>query len=359
MARLRTTLPLNATNEFLGTVLDLGTLNRSPSAFSFENGTVFFNGEIFSVDTILRGRNLTSGTSGRVSGIEFNFNDGEESYIFDQFDASVLQVANAIDGDFDNIVRLVGRGADEFLGSQGDDKMRSYGGDDLIEGRGGDDSLIADAGDDLILGGTGNDSIFAGAGDDDVDGGDGDDFQQLAGGNDVALGGASDDTINGQAGNDRITGGRGADSINGGSGADTLIGQSGSDFIKGGGRGDLITAGGGRDTIKAGAGDDIVNGNGGRDLIDGGAGADLLIGGGGRDTFIFRNNSGDDIVRGFTVDKDKIDLSAVRDISDFNDLMANHLRIEGDDLVIDLSDKSDLTIENIGGSDFDEADFIF
>lgn len=39
--------------------------------------------------------------------------------------------------------------------------------------------------------------------------------------------------------------------------------------------------------------------------------------------------------------------------------MANHLRIEGDDLVIDLSDKSDLTIENIGGSDFDEADFIF
>lgn len=359
MARLRSTIPLNITNEGFGTILDFGTLKRSASAFSFENGSIIFEGDFFSLDTILRGSDLTNGTSGRISAIELIFNDGEESYTFDQFDAGVMQVANALDGDFDNIVRLVGQGADEFLGSQGDDKIRSYGGGDLIEGRGGNDSLIADGGDDMIIGGAGNDSIFAGAGDDDSDGGDGDDFQLLAWGNDTALGGSGDDTINGQAGGDQINGGRGADSINGGAGEDTLIGQSGNDSIKGGGRSDQITAGGGRDTIKAGGGEDVVRGNGGRDLIDGGGGADLLIGGGGRDTFAFRNNAGDDVVRDFKAGIDKIDLSRARAIEDFNDLLANHVKEADDDLILEVTATSEVTFENTSISDLSEGDFLF
>ena len=181
MARLRTTIPLNITNEVFGVILDLGTLSRAPSEFRFDDGAIIFEGENFTLDTVLRGNNLTSGTSGRITGVELLFNDGERSFIFDDFNAGIVQVANALDGNFNNIVRLVGNGADEFLGSDGDDKMRTFGGDDLIEGRGGNDSLIADGGNDDVIAGAGNDSVFAGAGNDSVDGGVGDDFLALSG----------------------------------------------------------------------------------------------------------------------------------------------------------------------------------
>jgi hypothetical protein len=55
MARLRSTISLNITNEVFGTILDFGTLQRSASAFSFENGSIIFEGDFFSLDTILRG----------------------------------------------------------------------------------------------------------------------------------------------------------------------------------------------------------------------------------------------------------------------------------------------------------------
>ena len=359
MARLTTSIPLNITNEVFGVILDLGELSRAASEFRFDNGSIIFEGETFTLDTVLRGSNLTSGTAGRITGVELIFNEGERSFVFDEFNAGIVQVANALDGNFNNIVRLVGGGADEFFGSQGDDKMRSFGGDDLIEGRGGNDSLIADGGNDNVIAGAGNDSIFAGAGNDSVDGGDGDDFLSLSGGNDTAFSGSGDDTINGQGGNDRIIAGGGADSINGGGGADTISGQSGRDFIKGGGRGDVIMAGGGSDTVRAGGGEDVVRGNGGRDLIDGGAGADLLIGGGGRDTFSFRNNAGDDIVRDFMSGKDKLDLSALRAIDDFADLIANHVSDNGDDLLIAITGSSEVTIENISIADLNQNDFIF
>lgn len=359
MARLRTSIPLGQTNEVFGVIFDLGVPSRSDSEFRFDNGTIIIDGDVFAVDTILLGKNLEAGTSGRVTGIRIDLNNGEQSYVFDQFDASVLQVARAVDGDFNNIVRIVGVGADEFIGSTGDDIMRGFGGDDLIEGRGGNDFLTADAGNDMVLAGGGNDSVFAGAGNDDVQGGDGNDFLVLAGGNDTAVGGTGDDTINGQGGNDQITGGSGADSLNGGAGADTLIGQGGSDSIKGGGRADMIFAGGGSDTIKAGGGDDMVRANGGRDFIDGGGGDDLLFGGGGKDTFAFKNNSGDDIVRDFRLGKDMLDLSRARDIEDFTDLITNHTsELEGD-LVIAVSQSSDVTIENVLIADLSESDFIF
>ncbi len=359
MAQLRTSIPLNRTNEVFGVVLDLGTLRRTDTEFRFDDGAIIIDGETFSVDTILLGSGLNSGASGRVNAFQIVLNDGEQSFVFDDFDASVLQVARAADGDFNNFVRVVGTGADEFFGSSGDDVMRSFGGDDLIEGGGGNDQLTADAGNDLVLAGAGDDSVFAGAGNDDIQGGDGDDLLVLAGGDDTAIGGAGEDTINGQAGNDRITGGAGADSLNGGAGSDTLIGQGGSDSIKGGGRADMIAAGGGRDTIKAGGGDDLVRGNGGRDFIDGGGGADVLFGGGGKDTFAFRNNSGDDIVRDFRSGKDVLDLSRARNIDDFADLIANHTsELEGD-LVIAVSQTSDVTIENLLIADLSETDFVF
>lgn len=359
MARLRTTIPLNSTNEVFGVILDLGTLNRSDAAFRFDNGVILIEGERFSVDTVLAGRNLNSGTSGRVTGIEIILNGGERSYVFDEFDASILQVARALDGDFNNIVKLVGNGADEFFGSSGNDMMRSFGGDDLIEGRGGDDSLIANGGNDVVLAGAGNDTVVAGAGDDDVKGGDGNDVLSLSGGNDTAIGGSGDDTINGQGGDDRIFGGNGADQLIGGTGSDTLIGQNGDDSILGGGGDDIIVAGGGNDTIKAGGGEDIVRGSGGRDVIDGGSGADLLIGGGSKDTFVFRNNSGDDIVRDFRAGKDTLDLSRVRDIDDFSDLITNHVNELDAGLVIAVSGSSNVTIENVLIADLSESDFIF
>ena len=359
MARLISTIPLNITNDILGTIFFAGNPEMTNSLVALRDGRLGLDGRTFDADTILRGSGFNNPNTGTLTSAEIIFNQGEFRYLLDEFSVPVLQAVRALENGNNSLVQLVASGDDEFIGSSGRDLMRSFGGDDTIEGNGGDDLLTADAGDDLVFGGAGNDDIIAGGGNDTASGGNGADEITGGGGNDSLTGGRGADTLTGQAGTDMIFGGGGGDEIAGGGRNDTLSGNGGSDSIAGGGGSDEIIGGAGRDTLLGGGGDDVIRGNGGRDVINGGRGDDLMTGGGGRDTFVFQNNAGDDVINGFSLRRDLIDLSQVSDITDFDDLITGHASESADGVQIAISDSATLTISDVDLTDLSESLFIF
>lgn len=82
-----------------------------------------------------------------------------------------------------------------LLGTEGNDSIYGYGGNDRLEGGGGNDTLYAHGGNDTIFGGDGLDTIAGGEGDDIIDAG---------AGADQILTGPGNDTITGGAGADRF-----------------------------------------------------------------------------------------------------------------------------------------------------------
>ncbi|MDO9468308.1 MAG: tandem-95 repeat protein [Thiobacillus sp.] len=76
-------------------------------------------------------------------------------------------------------------------------------------------------------------------------------------GNDLIRGYAGNDTINGGDGNDMIYGGAGNDTLNGGNGNDWLYGGVGTDTLNGGGGNDTLIGGAGNDTLTGGLGADV------------------------------------------------------------------------------------------------------
>ena len=117
---------------------------------------------------------------------------------------------------------------------------------------------------------------------------------------DVIAAGVNDDRVDALAGDDTVWGGSGSDQIGGGAGTDLLFGNTGNDSLYG---------------------------ESGADTLDGGTGDDLLDGGAGADSFVFADGFGRDIITGFDVnaESDVIDLSGVSAISDYADLVSNHL----------------------------------
>lgn len=99
-----------------------------------------------------------------------------------------------------------------------------------------------------------------------------------------------DDSLAGMGGDDTLVGGRGQDEMFGGDDNDTLSGGSGADTLDGGD---------GDDVLQGSVGDDEIAGGAGRDKINGGLGDDVLTGGAGRDLFVFRGQSGQDVITDF------------------------------------------------------------
>ena len=109
-----------------------------------------------------------------------------------------------IDGDPGNNLEIGTSAPDRIRGFGGIDLLRGASGNDTIEGGDGPDSLYGDQGDDRIDGGPGDDVIRGGRGNDTLDGGDG------------------EDTVRSDLGDDWMIGSEGADYINGGEGFDTV-----------------------------------------------------------------------------------------------------------------------------------------
>jgi hypothetical protein len=128
--------------------------------------------------------------------------------------------------------------------------------------------------------------------------------------------------------------------IDGTKNADTLTGKDISELLLGKG------------------GNDVLRGMGGNDVLNGGAGNDTLIGGDGNDRFIFKTGYGTDTVRGF-FEGDRIDLSQVDGITDFEDMLENHAHQLGADVYIDAGNGEVLWIRHALLGQLAEEDFKF
>ena len=119
-------------------------------------------------------------------------------------------------------------------------------------------------------------------------------------------------------------------------GADNFVGTSSDDNVS------LL---GGDDTFDGGAGNDTVNGD---------AGNDTLTGGADNDVFVIGASSGADTITDFTLGADKIDLQALG-INAIEDLTLTD--VEGN-VVIDLGDGNQITLEGRAAAELDNDDFI-
>ncbi len=237
--------------------------------------------------------------------------------------------------------------ADNLTGTVAGETIRALGSGDLV---------FADGGDDLVLAGSGNDRIFGETGSDTLVGGNGDDVARGGEGDDLIAGGRGNDLLIGEAGNDTIFGGEGDgnDLIRGNGGDDQIFGQGGDDT--------LFAGSGGSDMLDGGDGDDVLLGNSGNATLIGGAGSDTMTAAAGNLTnlFVFEDGFGTDTIEQFDPANplSVIDLSAVSAITDFTDLVDNHLSEDAGNSVI-TDGVNSITLVGILNGDLSSGNFAF
>ena len=211
---------------------------------------------------------------------------------------------------------------------------------DHLTGTAFDDILGGDSGGNLLIGGAGSDRIEAGGGNDRILL-----STSLAGDLDVIHGEGGDDTI---------------DFSGFGSAVWIWMGYSGIEVWTKDTNEAIATAGPWRGIAEL-TGIDHITGTAYDDWIAGDNGGNILEGGGGNDRFVFHDGHGFDRINGFeaTNDAEQIDLSAISAITDFADLVANHMTQAGSDVVIDTGAGAiSLTATNLADL-LDGNDFLF
>ncbi|MGH1578793.1 calcium-binding protein [Planktotalea sp.] len=281
----------------------------------------------------------------------------------ENFDASGLTVIGTSEDDaFDlkgvqsyvngNVFELK-RGSDVFVGSGQAEDVHGGKGDDTIEGRGGQDILRGGGGVDTMLGGKGADHIYTGVADASIDlinGGGGVDTVHYGG---RAIEGFDLTAIeNFDAGNTLIEGTANANTFDL-TGIQTYVDGSAFKLRRG------------NDTFNGSDQDETIGGGRGMDTLEGGGGNDVLTGGKGDDRFVFNDGFGDDTITDFNSrNAEDIDLSGVIAITDFSDLLANHLRDNGGEAEIFTPESTlllqGISVDDIGiGLAYSASDFIF
>lgn len=107
------------------------------------------------------------------------------------------------------------------------------------------------------------------------------------------------------------------------------------------------------------AGKNSLDGATGFDYLDGGEGDDMLAGGTGADDFHFARGSGKDTITDYEASFDDILLDqSLKGVSDFQDMMANHVKDKGDDLWITYGDDI-IVLKNTEAADLQAERFGF
>lgn len=329
-----------------GAGLDLLTGGAGADSMSGGDGADTLNGN--------DGNDILNGGAGADS---MSGGAGDDIYTVDDAGDVVTEVAGQGTADLINSSLTLslagGLGQVEHLTLTGGGNINGTGNtwDNQITGNNGINTLIGGAGNDTLLGNGGNDSLDGGQGNDSLDGGIGNDTLLGANGNDILIGGAGDDVLNAGADND---------TVNGGDGADNLIGSTGDDSLLGGNGLDTLNAGDGNDTLSGGGDADSLLGGAGNDRLDGGFGNDTMDGGLGADVFVFAGNFGTDTVNNFSLSElnEAIDVSGIGAITDFTDLVTNHLSQGGLGAVITVGANS-ITLVGILAANLQLDDFIF
>jgi Ca2+-binding RTX toxin-like protein len=250
--------------------------------------------------------------------------------------------------------------SDTIFGKDGNDRLRGFGCEDLLDGGAGNDRLLGGTDKDTLRGRIGNDTLVGGAASDVLNGGLGSDRLEGGEGDDILKGRRGLDLLIGGTGNDVMSGGRRNDRLRGGSGDDTVDGGQGDDVVKGGSGNDILTGRTGRDTLVGLAGDDTISGGLGHDLIIGGAGADLMRGNRGRDVFEYRSlQEGGDTITDFAANRDSINLRRIslgRSFSNFVTLSQSGsntlVQVANGSSLTTLATLTDVTASTLGAGNF-------
>ncbi|WP_156379878.1 MULTISPECIES: calcium-binding protein [unclassified Rhizobium] len=105
-----------------------------------------------------------------------------------------------------------------------------------------------------------------------------------------------------------------------------------------------------------------IDGKAGNDMIWGHGGADILTGGAGADQFVFSTGDGRDVILDFAASgqaHDILDLTNLKAITDFADLMKHHARQDGNDVLIDATGGDSILLKNVKLGLLDKGDFFF
>jgi len=192
-----------------------------------------------------------------------------------------------------DIETIIGSGFDDFLG--GNDEGNQLSGLD---------------GDDTLNGGGDNDLLFGGRGFNTMDGGEGSDFTEFPDLDEGITVDLSDSTD--AQGYFPVSGSDGTvlslikniENISATPFNDLLIGDGAPNLLQGAAGNDILEGGRGRDNLVGEAGDDTLTGGPGTDTLDGGTGADTII-------FLELDSDNRDVIKGFELGLDRIDLSAL------------------------------------------------
>ncbi|MDC7261904.1 hypothetical protein K0P03_07675 [Shinella sp. HY16] len=106
-------------------------------------------------------------------------------------------------------------------------------------------------------------------------------------------------------------------------------------------------------------GNDVVDGGGGDDVIDGGKGRDKLTGGDGADVFLFRKSSGSDVVVDFGNGEDVLDLTRLKGLKGFEDLMSKHVKQVDEDVHITPGNGVKIVLKDFDKASLLDSDFLF
>ena len=150
--------------------------------------------------------------------------------------------------------------------------------------------------------------------------------------------------------------------ISGTNEGELLHGSASNNTISGNGGIDLLFGGDGNDTIQGGSGDDFIYGGAGNDLLNGGAGGDYLKGNSGADYFVFDILDGQtNIIADFEVEVDKLILAgeAKALVSGSASQVVSMATYDGQDLNINLTGGTTITLIGINSADFSTVDVIF
>lgn len=316
-----------------GTIIDnAGVISGHLSGITADIGTEIVNtGKIEGVNAIFSGRaGLNVDNSGKLLGQEFGIKlneDGDSALIVNQAGGLIKSGETGVS-----------------FGDASSGVLRNFG---TISGP---LAISAGSGETVIVNrGTIHGDIALGDGEDrfdtrggsvsgKVDGGGGNDTY-LVGGQSVAIAEQSD------SGNDIVkstvsyTLAKNIENL-------TLIGHKDIDG----------TGNAGSNSLYGNDGDNILSGRNGSDDLTGGKGDDILVGGKGADIFVFDHKDGHDTIADFHDGKDVIFTDFISSEEDFDGMVAHHLTVKGDDLLLH-GKHSSLLIQNMDVDHLDFSDF--
>jgi serralysin len=351
------------------------------------------------LNNTLRGNTGHNTLNGGLGGDAMFGGDGNDSYIVDNVFDTVGENANeGIDRVFSSVsfslashsahlenLTLVGSGNINGTGNAGNNTVRGNSGNNILNGG---------AGGDFMAGGLGNDTYYVDNSFDSIQ-------EHLAQGTDRVIstvsfslashshhlenltlagsgningtGNGLNNTIHGNDGHNVLNGGLGGDYMAGGDGNDTYIVDNTFDSI-------VENASEGTDRVYstvtyslASQGEHIENltlvgsanvnatGNDIGNQLRGNSGNNTLTGLDGADAFIFVGSFGDDIITDFDITQlgEKIDISLIGSITDYTDLLNNHMVQSGNNVVIADGNGNSITLLDIEILDLNAGDFIF